>query len=463
MKLSEAVCQQARILIANRLGLDFPDNRQADLVWRLGQAVQTSSVSTPEAYLARLVDLPDGDPEWLRLAESLTVGETYFFRDRATFAAFEQQILPALITTRRAAGCPWLRLWSAGCATGEEPYSLAILLDRLLPDRTNWTLTLLATDLNRNALETAQRGLYRERALRETPAWIRERYFYRRSEHVFEIDPGLRQMVTFMPLNLVAEDHPSVVSNIGAMDVIFCRNVLMYFTPEAQRATIARLQRVLASGGWLVVSPAEMSTALFQSCVAVQFPGAILYRQAATVATPTPPLALPGVDLHDTWNNAPFVPPGDAPVAPALSRTPQEQGCPSRSAPATDLQHARTLADQGQLDAARRLCKAVLRKDRLTMEAYLLLATICQEQGEIPAALEALRRAIYVVPDSPLAYFLLGSLLLQQGQRQQGKRSMETVVTLLYSVPRHAVVAGGDGITAGQLLETARMYLEWQA
>jgi chemotaxis protein methyltransferase CheR len=97
------------------------------------------------------------------------------------------------------------------------------------------------------------------------------------------------------------------------------------------------------------------------------------------------------------------------------------------------------------------------------MEAYLLLATICQEQGEIPAALEALRRAIYVVPDSPLAYFLLGSLLLQQGQRQQGKRSMETVVTLLYSVPRHAVVAGGDGITAGQLLETARMYLEWQA
>jgi chemotaxis protein methyltransferase CheR len=127
----------------------------------------------------------------------------------------------------------------------------------------------------------------------------------------------------------------------------------------------------------------------------------------------------------------------------------------------SDLQLAQALADRGKLEAARELCEAALARDRLDPEAHLLLAAICHEQGEFLAALEALRRAIYLAPDSAPAHFLLGSLLLQQGQRKRGRRSMETVVSLLSSVPRdEAVAGGGDGLTAGRLLETARMYLE---
>src|SRR3972149_9206643 len=180
MSLSDTGCLQARALIARRLGLDFPEARDADLVRGLTRACQASPLPTPEGYLAWLATLRDESPEWRRLAGSLTVGETYFFRDCSCFDALEQHVLPSLIATRRAEGILRLRLWSAGCATGEEPYSLAILLDRLLPDRANWAVTILATDVNPEALAAAGRGAYREWSFRETPPAIRDPYFHRR-------------------------------------------------------------------------------------------------------------------------------------------------------------------------------------------------------------------------------------------------------------------------------------------
>ena len=168
MRLSNELCLQAQALIASRLGLDFSKGRQADLERGLVQACRTSSVSAPETYLAWLATLPDESTEWRRLAGHLTVGETYFFRDRALFEALEQHVLPSLIEARRVEGILRLRLWSAGSATGEEPYSLAILLDRLLPDLSEWAHTILATDINPDALEAARRGCYREWSFRKS-------------------------------------------------------------------------------------------------------------------------------------------------------------------------------------------------------------------------------------------------------------------------------------------------------
>jgi len=157
MKLSHEMIVQAQELVARRLGLDFPEARRADLERGLLRASRTSVAGGPETYLDWLATLPDQDPEWGRLAGQLTVGETYFFRDQACFGALEQEVLPPLIRLRREEGLLRLRLWSAGCATGEEPYSLAILLDRLLPDRSEWALTILATDVNPASLEAARR------------------------------------------------------------------------------------------------------------------------------------------------------------------------------------------------------------------------------------------------------------------------------------------------------------------
>lgn len=467
MRVSDDVLLRARALIASRLGLDFPEHRQADLEPGLLRACRSASVSAPEAYLTWLATLPDESPEWRRLAGHLTVGETYFFRDRASFEALEQHVLPSLIAARRSDGTLRLRLWSAGCASGEEPYSLAILVDRLLPDRSDWALTILATDINPAALEAARRACYREWAFRETLPGIRDRYFRRRGAETFELEERIRRMVTFAPLNLAENGYPAVMTNTSAMDLILCRNVLMYFTAEAQRATIARLQRALVTGGWLVVSPAEGSAELFRPLAAVNFPGAIFYREGPVPGVSFPPL--PPRDegrwaegwAHDFAAQSPLFPAPETRSMPSdpVASLPAAQAEEAPPDTVILLRRARALADQGHLEEAQHLCEAALAQDRLDPGAHLLLAAICQERAEIPAALEALRRAIYLAPDSAPAHFLLGSVLLQQGDRRRGRRYMETVVRLLSPIPRDEAVPGSDGLTAGRLLETARAYL----
>lgn len=454
MTLAPEVRSKARALIAARLGLEFPDGRVADLERGLAEAIRRSAHGAPEPYLAWLANVPDEDPALRRLAAHLTIGETYFFRDRASFEALEQHVLPSLIASRRAQGTLRLRLWSAACATGEEPYSLAILLDRLLPDRADWSVTILATDINAEALEAAQRGLYRDWSFRDTPASLRERYFRRRRDQFYELDAAVRRTVAFAPLNLAADAYPSVVTNTSAMDLVLCRNVLMYFARDAQRAAVARLQRALVTGGWLVVSPAEASFELLHPLVPVNYPGAIFYRKESwPAAAPT-----------ETWKPEPWVQSG-APEESAPPPEPEIAPAPDDIAgslpePPNDLERARAFADQGMLDEARRLCEAALVRDRLDAESHLLLAAICQERGELRAAFEALRGALYLAPDSASAHFLLGSLHLREGERRRGRRCIETVVALLSPLPREELIPGGGGLTAGRLLETARAYLE---
>lgn len=455
MKVSEEVGGQFRELVALRLGLAFPEARQTDLERGLLRACRSSQFSTPEPYVAWLATLSDQSPEWKRLASHLTVGETYFFRDPALFEALEKQILPSLISARRAQGMLQLRLWSAGCATGEEPYSLAIILDRLLPDRSRWALTILATDINLEALHVAQQGIYRQWSFRNTPEWVRTRYFHHRDAETVEVAPGIRQMVVFAPLNLNDGSYPSVVTNTVAMDLIFCRNVLMYFTPQAQRATVARLRETLVTGGWLVVSPAEASAELLRPLVPVQCSGTILYHKEH----PGSPLAF-AAERSAVTSSMAGREAKPVKAQPHLAALPAEDLEKARPNAASLLQRARDLADQGQLDDARRLCELALAGDQLDPEAHLLLAAICQERGEVGTAVEALRRAIYLDPDSAPAHFLLGSLLLRQGEQRRGQRSMETAVGLLSSRPRDEVVPGTDGLRAGPLLEMARAYLE---
>ncbi len=462
MKISDEVQEQARALIADRLGLDFQQSRQADLERGLRHVLRQSDFS-PEKYLAWLRALPDESPEWRQLASSLTVGETYFFRDRLCFEALEQQILPALITDRRSAGIFRLRLWSAGCATGPEPYSLAILLDQLLPDRATWSLTVLGTDINPVALDLAQRGLYSEWALRETPQWIIDRYFHRRGKDSFELDAAVQQMVTFAPLNLAKDSFPAFMTNTNAMDLLLCRNVLMYFTSDVQRAVVARLRESLAIGGWLIVAPTEASTEVFRSLVPVNLPGAIFYRKTQSPFMASLPILLPETNVPELPSLMCVT---DEPAASCFDEAPAvapvEEKTPHQPDRGVDLQSVRVLANQGHLEQARRLCETVLAQERLNPEVSLLHAAICQEQGDIHAAIEAVGRAIYLDPDSAAAHFMLGCLLLRQGDRQRGRRSLEAVEALLRSASPDETVAGSDGLTAGRLLETAQTYLEMQ-
>lgn len=450
---------QAQEVVGARLGLDFSERRGEVVQRKLERALRSAAPDDVPAALARLGLLEPESPELMRFARHLTVGETYFFRDRACFQALEQQVLPPLIAARRHAGMHQLRVWSAGCSTGEEPYSLAILLDRLLPDAADWRLTILATDINPDSLARAQAARYREWSFRCTPQWARERYFRRLNAHEYELIPQIRERVTFRPVNLAEGSYPAASTGTTAMDLILCRNVLMYFTDAARQATIDRLQRALVPGGWLVVAPSEATASLLAPLRSVNFPGTILFQKSPSTQSSTPAAPSPASGV---------VPPLDAPPVhplplPGAEPTP---ATPHLVAPAPSekelslVQRARELANRGDVQQARSLCEAAIRQEPLAVAPLLLLATVSEGCGDLDGAHKALRRALYLDPDCALAQFSLGVLHFRQGRKERGRRLLGSAMLRLEALPRSASLEHGDGITAGDLLGRAACWLE---
>jgi chemotaxis protein methyltransferase CheR len=383
---------EARTLVRDRLGLDFPARRDADLERALDGAGDA-----PRALLDALRAQPTTDPRWRALISALTIQESYFFRDAALYAALVERVLPDLIAQRRAAGDLRLGLWSAGCAAGQEPYSLAMLIDRLLPDRGGWRVTIQASDLDAHALETARSGIYGDWALRDLPVWAR-RYFDSRDPRRHVVDERIREMVQFAPLNLATDQYP------GSWDVIVCRNVLMYLTDDVRHEAVVRLGRALAPEGWLVVSPLDSTPASEANLLApVELAGVRLLRRRDTAPPPAPE------------------PPPRPPKAPVAPAPPLLESA---------LQRARVAADRGRLDDAIVLCLQALRDDPLDAEAHLLTAAVEEERGDLAAAVAAVRRAIYSEPDSADAHFRLGSLLLRRGDEESARRSFTSAAEL---------------------------------
>ena len=270
-------------LIQSHTGLALDAHRRKDLAGLLATMRASEDMNQPDDLVSFLSAQPATHPLWQRLVQVATIGETYFFRNSPQFEALRTNVLPPLIEQRRKSGSKQLRLWSAGCATGEEPYSLAILLRELLPDIATWNISLLGTDINEAYLQEAREGLYRARSFRnETPDAIRERWFTS-TKGGYQLNPTIRQMVVFRSLNLTADDFPSFETNTMHTDVILCRNVTIYFDRETTRQLTSRFHRALNNDGWLVVGHSEPQADLYEGFKAENFENTVFYRKHSTI------------------------------------------------------------------------------------------------------------------------------------------------------------------------------------
>ncbi len=437
--------------VAARMGLHFPPERWRDLERGIAAAASEFELPDAETCARALLSAPLTHTQIEVLASHLTVGETYFFREKKSFEALEEHVLPELLRARRG-GEQRLRIWSAGCCTGEEPYSVAMLLDRLIPDAGEWNVTLLATDINPRFLRKAAEGVYGEWSFRGTPDWVRGRYFKTRRDGRFELHAGIRKRVTFSHLNLADDVYPSLTNNTNAMDVVLCRNVLMYFTADRARQAAANFHRVLVDGGWLIVSPTETSNVLFAPFSTVPFPGAVLYRKAGGAA---PRLALiehPPPPPQAAVPPEPFAPqaelPEEAMVVEADAALPQKPDDPGEFARA-----ARDCANAGRLGEAIEWCERAIAADKLNPAHYYLLATIQQEQAQAGTAAQSLARALYLDADFALAHFALANLRLSQGRRREAGRHFANTLAVLRARPQDETLPESDGLTAGRLAE----------
>jgi chemotaxis protein methyltransferase CheR len=382
------------------------------------------------------------------LFSRLTIGETYFFRDPAAFELLQQRVLPEIIRARRSSA-KRLRIWSAGCCSGEEPYSIAIAVSRALPDLADWEVTIVGTDINQRFLHKAEAGIYTQWSFRGTSEALKTHYFRRTAEDRFEIIPPIRKLVTFACVNLVEDVFPSLLTNTNAIDVIFCRNVLMYFSRDQAKKVAASLHRSLLEDGWLFPSGTEASRELFGQFTQVEVPGTIVYRKTAPPAPSAPPPAVPEPAL--------VLPPERPPTreaAPAVPAVPAEPAPPATPQPAPFTARAHQLANEGRLDDALAACDKALEADKLAPIPHYLRGLILQEQGAHDAAMLALRRALYLDPSFVLAHFALGSMLRRDGRRRDAARCFENARTLLRRYDPDAALPEADGLTAGRLLAT---------
>jgi chemotaxis protein methyltransferase CheR len=442
-------------------GLAYYADKDTDLAGRIGARLSQLSLDGCGAYLNLLRNRQAGESERHLLIGQLTIGETYFFRYTEQFDALRDVVIPDIIDRNRASRT--LRIWSAGCAIGAEPYSVAILLKQHFADRLDgWDVRILGTDINQTFLARAGRGEFDERALRSTADEVKREWFVP-SGNTWVVKPLLKEWVTFQYHNLVEHPYPSVVHGIAALDVILCRNVMIYFDWEVIGRILGRFHECLTDGGWLAVGHAESNTDVFRSYRTVNVPGATIYQKNGDVS-PQRYGAAPHVSpsLAETpWQPAPAEQPWSPPVLPAMPVVTRPGADQTRIAPAmSDLAAARRCADQGQWPEAARRFEQLIERDRLNPPVHFYQAVVLEQMNRFDEAERAFRAAIYLDRTFVLAHYHLALLLGKTGRQKIAVQSLRNAQLLLSKANADLEIPDADGLTVGDLLQLTSMHLD---
>lgn len=464
-------------MITQRIGLRFPPDRWSDLARGLKEAARELGLTDFSTWIDLLTSTEPTYTQLQVLANQLTVGETYFFRQPEVFAALRENILPRMLSQARAKDRV-LRIWSAACSTGEEPYSLAILLSELLPDVAEWDAKILATDVNSHSLARAAKGIYSQWSFRETADAVRDRYFAKVAPNQFELQPRIREMVRFRQHNLVEQSFPNADGR--GFDLIFCRNALMYFSGEWQEALTAQFSAALKPGGRMVFGPCDAPANARQyfepdpDAASVLIPrrgirqpnttspnlslfsdqeNISLSETAQPQSTPSgwsttekaqsisltsadePPLSVPNAENVSSLSEVESRDPGQGETAPRDVDTSAE---------------ARAAADRGELATALEACDRSLAANKLNPRLHFLRSCILQELGRTAEAEAALRRVLYIEPNFVMAHYALG-LLLQERAPLLALRHLREATRILGSRIPGEVAEESDGLTVGRL------------
>jgi len=395
----------------------------------LQRALTLSRVADP-GDLER--SLREGRLDWDALIDALTVRETYFFRHPDQFEELRRRVLPTLRGFLRDR--PKLRVWSAGCASGEEAYSLAIAFESEgLSDQTQ----IIATDIAPAALERGRVGHYREWSMRSIQPELRARYF--RSEGGgSRILESLREQITWRQLNLADPVYPSLETNIGDFPLVFCRNVLMFFDAKAIAQVAARLWASLVPGGWLFLGPSDPNVSAYADFEVHVTPAGLVYRR-------------PSSSFPRTRSS--LAPPLPAAMPSRVAAPSNESGehlvQPTAASSLPD--NIRSTWNAESPEAALSLCEAALRRSETSIELHHLHGLLLWELQRNSEAAAALRRVLYLDPDNAIAHFGLANLLERQSALAAARRSYQNVLDVCDKLPPDALLPLGEGICVSGL------------
>jgi chemotaxis protein methyltransferase CheR len=282
--LSEHELSEIRMLIEERTGICFDASRERFFSTRVKEHLRAKGLERGTDLLRAM---RKSNVEYEALLEGLLTQETSFFRYPSVYGAFEKRVLPELHVKKFWKNPRTLRIWSAGCSTGEEPYSIAITIADSLSFSDSWNVEILATDVGRHALKHAERGVYAGRSLGSvSPERLATHFSQAHGGH--QVKPRLRKMVTFAQMNLASAVY------VGRMDMIFCMNVLIYFSEERRRSLVQRFYDTLEPGGYLFLGHSESISKMPVKFQAIVLNDCILYRKPTAEELQKPELVAEG-------------------------------------------------------------------------------------------------------------------------------------------------------------------------
>jgi chemotaxis protein methyltransferase CheR len=498
-----------RGLVAKRLGLHFEESKMDFLADVLRQRMEETRCHLFSEYRKRISSFAEERSETCALAEQLTVGETYFFRYAEHFQVFADVVVPNRIRAR--GGDRRLRILSAGCASGEEPYSLAILIRERFPELASWDIEIVGFDVNASVVGKAKRARFSPWSLRETPNDLQLKYF-RSHGRDFQLDEAVRSAVRFEERNLV--EHDPLFWQRDSFDAVFCRNVTMYFTMDVARSVVARIAQSLAPGGFFFLGHAETLRAVSHEfhlrhthetfyyqrreaheteCV-MTLP--LQTQECSSFRRPVPEL----VEPNDSWfsairraseritdltqeksgmslsapastipltaNSRPAA--WDRTVAIELLRREKFSEAlellralpvESKTDPDAQLLIAVLLTNGGELPEAEKVCRHVLSLDELNAGAHYLMALCREHAGDPVAAVQHDQTATYLDSAFAMPHLHLGLVAKRSTDVETARRELGRALPLLDREDASRILLFGGGFTREALIAFCRAEL----
>lgn len=473
-------------LMSKKAGLHFPASRWGDLERGLRNASQDLELKNINQFVEQLLEHAE-TKQIECLINHLTIGETYFFREKPVLDVFTKNILPGLIRKHENTD-KTLHFWSAGCCSGEEPYTIAIILQECIPNISDWNIKIFATDINRDFLEKARIGNYSAWSFRETPLDLKRKYFAIRG-NMFSINPAIKKMVNFIHMNLI-DGNPGIHGiHPDQCDVIFCRNVLMYFTAEGLDKAYELFYKTLAPGSWLLTSPVEVPVEVPSKFSLIRLGEMTVLQKSSILKKDEFKFILQDKKEHNKTillkpqklsNKAFTAEVKKTTSKPGTEKPYQDPLKPARQAfqnksyeqviclleAMTVTEHSseafllliKANANLGRLETAKKLCDELLAKNANTPYYFYLAASVLIELHEDARAEEALRKALYLDHEMVLAHFLLGNLFRRKGQMTLAKKHYRNILESLGELPDNVLIPESEGMTAGYFRRTVNSF-----
>ncbi len=423
-------------------------------------------IKSPYEYYNYLMGSPDSQEEKNGLIDQTTVGETYFYRNSPQINALTEKILPGLIQRKRLDNDLTIRIWSAGCSEGDEPYTIAIIINELLPDYENWDVSILATDINRISISRARKGIYSKKSIKKVPEEYLEKYF-KQSRGSYHLSKKIKNMVTFERHNLA--EYENIFPQMLDLDILFCRNVTIYFELSYIKKLIDLFHKLLKNDGIMFLGHSETLYNISDKFKAVEYKNAFVYEKGLDTG---PNKRKPKLNI--THNRR-----AKKSVDEVLKRIRKERTTEKvkqivkhksddRSFVKTEkaetifsrkFENAVKLANNGKCREAIEILKGLIKVNNLHIETYYLLGMLSLNLNEYGDAEKYLRSVLYNDPGSAMAHFNLAELHAKQKAFDKSVKDYNNAIKILKSLSPEDHLKFSEDYTADFLLKVCRKKL----